>query len=520
MSAIEPFQSRSRASSGRRAVDAVIYHALISKTFAYAYYHVPKCACTTLKNMLWRAELAGGARVLPEWDSLHVHGAVHDPRSPWLTQRGAIASELAREQEDRFWFVVVRNPYARILSAYQWLFIDGNDQTRAENYEKLGWNSPELPSFPTFVELVSLQHEWEMDHHWAPISSFVPLDDIAFDAVVHMEHFSRKMPEVMERIFGRREAFDAGLRMFKSSAPDWETSLKAIPTATLEAIEKIYARDFEAFGYSTDPSILEPLEQDFPDKQRSSKISENLRYHSEAWASQLISGPDSVTIADIVRRFLGVEMGEMRGLVLRNNELPKWWSQNGCQLWTVPGVPLPAIIPHPGVPLPTEALVVLAGEPNPGQIMLWGKWPTVVVCAGAQLRDASMSCGDESGIIIGPRVVSAGQARIDARNGGSIIVEGDGLWFHNVRLANDALHAIRDRASGARLNSRGADVRLGRRVWLGDDVVIEPGATIGEGSAIGHRARVVSGMPANSWCNGNPASVYRSNIHWGFENET
>jgi acetyltransferase-like isoleucine patch superfamily enzyme len=518
MSSIESFQSRSRTAHGRRAVDAVIEHALISKTFQYAYYHVPKCACTTLKNMLWRAEFACEARVMGPTDPSEVHVMQRDPRSPWLSQPGAIAAELSRGDQDRFWFLVVRNPFARIYSAYQWLMVDGNEQTRAENRAKLGWTSEHSPSFSTFVELVSLQHPEDMDHHWAPISSFVPIDDINFDAVAHVENLDAEMPPVFERIFNGRATFDPNLRLFKSSSTEWATLLSSISAATLNLIQRIYVEDFEAFNYSTDPSVLEPL-RTYPVKTAvKSKLSEVLRYQGGAWASRSVSGPDTVTTLDIARRFPGLDLGGMRGLVLRNNEMPRWWSQNRCQLWAASGALLPTITPHPGIALPSEAMVVLGGAPNPGHIMIWGEGSTVVVCSGVQLPEATISCGDGSGVFIGPGIISSGGAFIDARNGGSIVVEGDGLWFNGVRLFNDGLHAIRDRATGERLNAYGSDVRIGRRVWLGDGVLIEPGAVIGEGSAVGHRSRVTSEMPPNSWSSGNPATIQRTNIRWGFEN--
>ena len=518
MNAVGTFQSRSRAAHGRRAVDAVLDHALISKTFAYSYYHVPKCACTTLKNMLWRAELACGARVMRKWDADHVHTAALEPRSPWLTQRGSIAAELARGQHDRFWFLVVRNPFARIFSAYQWLLVDGNDQTRAENLAKLGWKSPRIPSFPTFVELVSLQSDSAMDHHWAPISSFVPLDDIMFDAVAHVETFEDEMAPIMSRIFKNNSAFDPQLRMFKSSSPDWHSTVSAIPPSTLALIQQIYAEDFQTFHYSTEPTMLAPLQPYKSTAQLRSKLSDELRYQGEAWAARSVSGPDTATIADITARFPGLDLGGLRGLILRNNEMPDWWAQNRCQLWAAPGVPLPAIAPHPGIPLPYDAMVVLAGESNPIHIMIWGEGSTVVVCPGARLPEAVLSCGDGAGVFIGPGLTSAGAARLDARNGGSIIIEGHGLWFHNVRVMNDGLHAVRDRETGERLNAYGSNVRVGKHVWLGDGVLIEPGAAVGEGSAVGHHSRVVSELPPNSWSNGNPASVERTNIRWGFDN--
>ena len=52
-------------------------------------------------------------------------------------------------------------------------------------------------------------------------------------------------------------------------------------------------------------------------------------------------------------------------------------------------------------------------------------------------------------------------------------------------------------------------VRIGERCWIGGDVTICPGVTIGDRSVIGAGAVVVSDIPADSLAVGNPARVIR-----------
>lgn len=52
-------------------------------------------------------------------------------------------------------------------------------------------------------------------------------------------------------------------------------------------------------------------------------------------------------------------------------------------------------------------------------------------------------------------------------------------------------------------------VRIGDRVWLGGNVVVNPGVTIGENSVIGSGSVVTRDIPANVIAAGNPCRVLR-----------
>ena len=53
-------------------------------------------------------------------------------------------------------------------------------------------------------------------------------------------------------------------------------------------------------------------------------------------------------------------------------------------------------------------------------------------------------------------------------------------------------------------------VRIGNNVWIGGDVTILPGVTIGDNCTIGAGSVVTRDIPANSIAAGNPARVVRS----------
>ena len=54
------------------------------------------------------------------------------------------------------------------------------------------------------------------------------------------------------------------------------------------------------------------------------------------------------------------------------------------------------------------------------------------------------------------------------------------------------------------------NVVIEKNVWLGDNVVVLPGVTIGEGCIVGASAVVTKSLPPYSVCVGNPAKVIKS----------
>lgn len=77
---------------------------------------------------------------------------------------------------------------------------------------------------------------------------------------------------------------------------------------------------------------------------------------------------------------------------------------------------------------------------------------------------------------------------------------------------------IRDNNGGHTIVQAGytnsAPVIIGDFCWIGSNVVIMKGVTIGEGSVIAANSVVTSNIPPHSLASGNPAQVISENITW------
>ncbi len=94
-----------------------------------------------------------------------------------------------------------------------------------------------------------------------------------------------------------------------------------------------------------------------------------------------------------------------------------------------------------------------------------------------------------------------------------LILEEAVLLARNVYIS-DHIHAYSDLERPIRYQgvAKVAPVRIGRGAWLGQNVVVCPGVTIGAGSVIGANSVVTESIPAHSVAVGSPAKVVK---HFG-----
>jgi Sulfotransferase family len=161
-------------------------------------------------------------------------------------------------------FCFVRNPYARLRSAWQNKFAYGHVQgySRSIRRRELGRlrrfaSRAGLPGgarnsaipFESFLAYVESQPAGQRDHHWDDQYDVLLMDHIHYERCFRMEsEFTAGLAAIFERIGLAGQAMDRLLGTQRNASPKDEAP---VYTAELAArVYRLHARDFAAFGYT------------------------------------------------------------------------------------------------------------------------------------------------------------------------------------------------------------------------------------------------------------------------------
>lgn len=202
--------------------------------------------------------------------------------------------------------------------------------------------------------------------------------------------------------------------------------------------------------------------------------------------------------------------------------VPTWWHDCGNALYLADGALLPPKVIEQLTLFPVRDVVVAVGSAlrSIASLLVGGNGAVVFVDAGCELTAGELFCGGGSSIALHGPLIATRCAVVDARNGGSIVAGPEQLWASDVYVATDDMHRLEDRGTGERINPFGADIRLGRHVWLCKDAVVTGHADVGDGAVVAMRS-VVRGqkVPAHSVVAGVPARVVRDDVAWSYDDQ-
>lgn len=126
-----------------------------------------------------------------------------------------------------------------------------------------------------------------------------------------------------------------------------------------------------------------------------------------------------------------------------------------------------------------------------------------------------ITLGLDCAVSMGDKFYSGFDLQITTAEGADVTFGDDVLIANQCRIRADDSHPIYDGVTGERIN-HSQSVTVGNHVWIGQEVFVMPGSTIGSGCVIGARSVVTKSrpVPPHSLALGSPATVHREKINW------
>jgi hypothetical protein len=216
----------------------------------YLYQPIMKCACTTIKTLLLELE---GLSVDGNVWRRHSKRYNHFPGTAHLSYK--MQRDIFAGRTETFKFVVVRNPYAKLASAYRDKLVlkprtVWSDQIRRSAKAHRIALSPQI-SFAEFVAVVCRQTIREMDIHWRPQYYQGHFDRIKFDFIGRMERMPGDLVCILERIGAPQSMIARASERHNESGAGIEL-WQCVPEEVRERFVEAFAVDFDRLGYSRD----------------------------------------------------------------------------------------------------------------------------------------------------------------------------------------------------------------------------------------------------------------------------
>lgn len=234
----------------RQKLEATIHFAPSRRL---VYLNNAKVACSSIKKALWLAF---------DPESFDPNRGPHDRvAAPFCRTLEAIAVDIEAFQSATF-FTVVRNPYARLLSAYLDK-ISTEDGGRSKPRDASVWHpfcrryrlsASAAPTFREFLQMVTSEDPSLIDQHFAPQHINILQPFVSCDFIGHMEDMAGVWRFLTP--FGVKEAEHRPHNTTANTSID-----EFYGPEEIELVRSFYAKDFELFGYSDDPLSPTPIRE-------------------------------------------------------------------------------------------------------------------------------------------------------------------------------------------------------------------------------------------------------------------
>lgn len=244
---LAPFRAKSRArielESRPLALRRVYHHMTMSDDRVFLFARNSKCACTNIRQILFRYSRGRFS------DRVHDEQGFRQGTAYWREFEAAIAGG------ETIVFTFVRHPERRVISAFRNLVLDQrhfSEHHRAP-LEARGFDLKKAAdeNFETFLGYIEdcfvVSPEW-VDRHWRLQTVNVSWDAIDYGFVGRVERFDDDMRRLFELAGKAGFLGENGDVLGARFNPSVKDSVSVTPEQRAR-IERLYAPDYEAFGY-------------------------------------------------------------------------------------------------------------------------------------------------------------------------------------------------------------------------------------------------------------------------------
>ena len=218
---------------------------ILSHDRRFLFLRNQKCACTQTTQLLY----AYGNNGTTYPGNVHrANQGIYPARYRWMDIKPVFQAHMS------FFFTFVRDPQARVISAFRNFFVDHSNGARQKHMGPMrahGFDPNRDSSYNLDVFLDYVGHGFDLDpinsdSHWRLQVHNIAWSDIRYDFVGRVERYA----DDIARIFAAGGAPEFPLanllaaRHNPSTAPE-----NPITAAQKSRIEALYAPDYEAFGY-------------------------------------------------------------------------------------------------------------------------------------------------------------------------------------------------------------------------------------------------------------------------------
>ena len=211
-----------------------------------AYISAPKCACTSIKELIFRLEnncnfnkirdQRGAIQLQINGQRRYIHHFY--PTIPYNDQPHDVLANLHS-------FCVVRNPFDRLVSCYRNRVVRYGE-LKAEKIRNLQIDAPSDPDLNEFIyHLDQYNKVPNINHHTLPLTHFLGRKPEIYTKIYNLKTI-RELPKFLKYYFG----YTKSLRHLQTSQSEKnsETSSNFLSSTSIQDIQRRYRDDFKQFG--------------------------------------------------------------------------------------------------------------------------------------------------------------------------------------------------------------------------------------------------------------------------------